>query len=292
MLHPGLKPAALKVQKIGVPDFIVSGLMFLSFLGFWAALVLVPLTAQGATIVLKNGTQLKTPKLWVDNAQVHFMLDGLPAVIAPNDIAKLIDVPASVTLALVKNSPNPKPQRPDTINPAPKPVKSQPPRPAAAPSAPPNKAPADKDGAQGIGFQELSWDTPLAELPGLELFDEDPSFGGIQCYRRPTAELSFGPVPLADAVYGFWQGRFYTLSLLVDGRERFDTLKVEAFQRFGPGLQTDETRQVYIWYGGATDRMLEFDPLNQLGLLWMRSAELNGEVTRSAALNTSEMVLP
>jgi len=249
----------------------------------WLLISVMPFGARGATIILKNGTRLETPKLWVDNAQIHFVLDGLPAVIAPKDIAELIDAPSAVTLALAKLSTEPARNKPAAAPPKP---------PSPHLPAGPAEAPAHNGGDNSLGFQDLTWDTGVADLPGLEQFDIDPSFGGIVLYKRPSAGMDFGAARLTEALYGFWRERFYTVSLLVAGKDQFEALKAEAFRRFGPGIRSDEVREVYVWFGSATDRMLEFDAANELGLLWMRSAELNEEVARAVAVNINGPLVP
>lgn len=253
------------------------------FLGIWLTLMIYPACIQGATIVLKNGTELQTPKVWVDNSQIHFVLDGLPAVIAPRDIAKIMDAPSEVSRALASSPLAPTSPRPKRGKTKIQPAAVKPP--SSIQPEPDHSAPL---ASSSLGFQDLTWDMRVTDIPGLEKIDEDPSFGGIIQYHPTDAEMKFGGANLAEVVYGFWEGRFYTLSLLVADKAQFDVLKSEAFARFGPGIQTDDSRQVYIWYGSVTDRMLEYDPAQDLGLLWMRSADLNATVTRAKTISVAE----
>ena len=266
----------------------------------WLILGMLPFTAEAATIVLKNGTQLQTPKLWLENAQIHFVLDGLPAVIAPKDIARLEDAPETVITELKKwaaaKPPPAKPRQKATKIP---PAQATPATPPTVPAAtPPSTLPAPTaeptapHESIAIGFKNLTWEDQRTDIPGLKLFDEDPSFGGIQRYRQPQAQERFGNAPLKEVVYGFWRDRFYTLTILVAGKSDFEALKKEAFRRFGEGVKTDASREVYIWYGGLTDRMLEYDANAKLGMLWMRSAELNSEVSRTMTMSALSPVVP
>jgi hypothetical protein len=81
-----------------------------------------------------------------------------------------------------------------------------------------------------------------------------------------------------DIIYGFWQGKLYTITVWTSNFMDFRDLKAEAFRRFGEGNQNRERVEKYYWMDPGTDRMLSYDLDTDSGFLWMRSRALHDKV--------------
>jgi hypothetical protein len=96
------------------------------------------------------------------------------------------------------------------------------------------------------GYRAVPW----AASPGKTLVRQPaPYAGGIALYRpRPDAPVApLYDVPVAEEVYIFMQGRFFSASAWLDGKERFDRIRSALSDAYGPPAITDEHKHLRIW---------------------------------------------
>ncbi len=96
------------------------------------------------------------------------------------------------------------------------------------------------------GFRDLTW----GASPGKQLNKEPTPYGAdITMYRpRPGKPLSpLFKVPVAEEVYSFSKGKFFSASVWLDGKESFEKIKSTLIETYGQPSVTDERRNLRIW---------------------------------------------
>lgn len=126
------------------------------------------------------------------------------------------------------------------------------------------------EGRTPTGFRSLYWGMPRNEIPALLFVGTDPALGGINQFVVPDEHLRFGKATVDRIVYGFRTGKLVAITFWVSGSEAYNDLKKEVFEKIGEGYRNADGLERYIWHGGPTDRLLEFDAEKNTGLLWLR----------------------
>jgi hypothetical protein len=96
------------------------------------------------------------------------------------------------------------------------------------------------------GFRHLTWGT----APGKHLKKiPAPSTGGITLFQpRPGKPLPpLFKVPVAEEAYSFSQGKFFSASAWLDGKENFAKIKAALIKTYGQTSAADERRNFRIW---------------------------------------------
>ena len=62
-----------------------------------------------------------------------------------------------------------------------------------------------KLGSEPDGFRGIKWGTDISTLKDMEYLFTDPSYGGIEVYRKKNDNLRIGGVRLKTIIYGFWE---------------------------------------------------------------------------------------
>ena len=223
-----------------------------------AALLLAGVTppAFSDTIFLKDGQTITTDRYWEDGDSISFAVDNLIASVPREEVERIEPVPAGPSPAADVQSP------PDATPPGKIPNTC----PASSrPSTKPTK-PLGSAGCSGIAA--------VQDIHGLESIGTDPAFGGIDKYANPRDALKFGTAPVEKIEYSFWQDNLLSVTLWVQGQAHYESLREEAFKRFGKGLQGDDRVERYVWTGGPSDKYLEYDATIDQGLLWFRNRSL------------------
>jgi hypothetical protein len=125
------------------------------------------------------------------------------------------------------------------------------------------------------GFRDLKWGVNLVDLDGFVEIKTDTGLEEVKEYIREHEILKLGDAYLNSIVYSFWRDQFYTVTVWTAGKTNYISLRNEAFKRFGKGQQSDQTLERYLWSDASTDRMLKFIKDTQVGMLWMRSKEID-----------------
>jgi hypothetical protein len=100
-------------------------------------------------------------------------------------------------------------------------------------------------------------------------------------YLRPKDLFQVGDTALVSVNYAFWRDQLYTVTLWTKGYSNFTALRDAAFNKFGPGIRGDSTRERYLWSDALSDIMLDYIQDGRYGMLWLRSKELDHQCRSS-----------
>jgi hypothetical protein len=96
------------------------------------------------------------------------------------------------------------------------------------------------------GYRDLPW----AASPGKSLKKESAPYAADIALYRPLAGKAPAPlyeVPVAEEVYSFAKGRFFSASAWLDGKENFGKIRTALMEAYGQPSVTDERRNLRIW---------------------------------------------
>lgn len=96
------------------------------------------------------------------------------------------------------------------------------------------------------GFRDLMWGTS----PGKYLNKEPIPYTADIILYRPRPDKPLPPlykVPVAEEVYSFSKGKFFSASAWLDGKENFEKIKVALIETYGQASVTDERKNLRIW---------------------------------------------
>jgi len=134
-----------------------------------------------------------------------------------------------------------------------------------------------KPGSEPDGFRGIQWEQDISTVKGLVYFATDPSYGGIKKYKRNGDELKIGAAELENILYGFWQNRFSSVTIYIEGYTNWTNLKEAAFERFGEGFQSNEYIERYAWFGEDVWMLLEYNEFSREGSLFMASQKITDQ---------------
>jgi len=96
------------------------------------------------------------------------------------------------------------------------------------------------------GFRDLAW----GASPGKQLNKEPAPYAEDIALYRPRPGKPLPPllkVPVAEEVYSFSKGRFFSASAFLDGKENFGKIKAALTETYGQPSATDERKNLRIW---------------------------------------------
>jgi hypothetical protein len=126
------------------------------------------------------------------------------------------------------------------------------------------------------GFSDLKWGDTLDSRAGFRRLDEDSELPEVYEYFRKKDPVQMGPDDGNRVVkYAFWRKRLYMVTLWAAGAEAYAAMREAMVNRYGPGIQSPEKKQTYYWIDETADRMIDYLEDRDLGMLWMRSREIN-----------------
>ena len=234
-------------------------------------------TVQAETIVLKNGKELKVEKAWSEGGQVNFIFHGMQASLPQSKVKQIKPFPKDADQASdrqkdkmtvskktnrksVKNLPGAQKKNEEPIS-----SKFQPTAMATNPSC---ELFVD-------GFCGLKWGVNVSKVYGLEKKKAVSGLDEVIEYTRPKDILKIGDATVKAIVYSFWRKKLYTVTIWTLDHSNYTALRERVFVKFGKGRQVDPTSETYVWSNTHTDIMLEYEEKGQLGMLWLRSNEMD-----------------
>ena len=126
------------------------------------------------------------------------------------------------------------------------------------------------------GFGAMKWGDHLTTLTGLRKLDEDSELPEVCEYTRPDEPIQVGSDAKDTVVkYAFWKNRLYMVTLWAAGPEAYELIREAMVNRYGPGIQSPDKKQTYYWIDDSADRMIDYLEDEELGMLWMRSRDIN-----------------
>ena len=259
----------------------------------WLVLMLVifsGLPAYADEIVMKSGERFSTSKVWEENGKIIFDMEGLTVNVEKDEVETIIrDTDPQTQPDHATRKPNDVPQDIEGIedglasdnetiwvmNDVALPITK---------TAPTYPSPTTKNNSNynhldlGTGFNGIEWQMTSEQLPGLEIIETDPAFGGIDQYWLPEHPLRWGWAQLDGWVFGFWEDRLYSIMMWANGPTAYQELRKQAFKSFGPGKRNVDNEERYVWDEPSTQRMIEYDRRLGVGLFVMRSSALDAKI--------------
>jgi hypothetical protein len=129
--------------------------------------------------------------------------------------------------------------------------------------------------AEVDGFSNIKWGTGISTLNDLQYVRTDPSYGGIKIYSRKSDELKFGNAELERLEYGFWQDKFYSVSMKFQGHVNISSFQDAIFAKFGLGYKPDPLMEKYVWFSEVTRVLLDYSEVSGEWSLFMSSKDIN-----------------
>ncbi len=117
------------------------------------------------------------------------------------------------------------------------------------------------------GFRGLKWgDPPSKEMEYLD------DIGGLKNYTLPDDKMSIGSAKFYLIVYGFYEGRFFGITLYFRGENNYDLLETICKERYG-SEKLEEGFYALDWTGQKSFITLRYNIVKETGFLL-----LNGTV--------------
>ncbi len=130
------------------------------------------------------------------------------------------------------------------------------------------------------GFRGIEWKTDFATVEKeMTFLTIDDSYGGIKKYNRVGDELKIGGAKILPPIYSFWKNKFCSAWIYVEGKSNWLELKDAVFEKFGEGSKPNQYIEKYFWHGTKTSMMFQYNEIPQKGLLYLRSEELQQEMS-------------
>lgn len=133
---------------------------------------------------------------------------------------------------------------------------------------------SESDFRKMSGFRDLVWGTNINTVADLIFQYTDPSYGGIDIYSRIGDELKIGTSKLDFIVYGFWQGKLYSVTIQTSGYMNFIGLKDACIEKFGNPYKPNIYIEEYVWSGDITDGYLGYNEFSEKAVFRMSSYEI------------------
>ena len=121
-------------------------------------------------------------------------------------------------------------------------------------------------------FRGIKWGQDISTVEGLVYCLTDPSYGGIEFYTRDGDKPSIGIVKLKHILYGFWQGKFCNITIIMQGKTNWLNFREVVFEKFNNGYQGNE--YTYVWKGDKSWVLLGYDELSKTGAFYMGSEDI------------------
>jgi hypothetical protein len=126
------------------------------------------------------------------------------------------------------------------------------------------------------GFSDLKWGDEPDPRAGFRRLEEDSELPEVYEYFRRKDPVQLGRDDDNRIVkYAFWRNRLYMVTLWAAGTEAYAAMREAMVKRYGPGIQSPEKKLACYWVDETADRMIDYLEDRNLGMLWMRSREIN-----------------
>jgi len=128
-----------------------------------------------------------------------------------------------------------------------------------------------KPGSEPEGFGNIAWETNLNAFENMEFTRQDPSYGGIDVYRKKKNECEICGVGVKNIDFLFWKGKFCGICFFVDDFSGYEQFKDAVSRKFGVGKKAFPNQEYHLWEGKKTLMSLEYKPSERSILFLMLS---------------------
>lgn len=125
------------------------------------------------------------------------------------------------------------------------------------------------------GFRGIKWGDDISTLKEMIYVKTDPSYGGVKLYSKKGDSLEIGNAKLKFVYYDFWQNKFCGVRISFKGTVNWINLKDIMFEKFGDGAKPNRFMESYLWDGDRSRISLEYKKIQDMGMLWIYSAEIS-----------------
>jgi hypothetical protein len=139
-----------------------------------------------------------------------------------------------------------------------------------------------KPGSEPEGFGKIYWGNDVMLLKNFEYFRKDPSYGGIDIYRKTGDDPCIWGVAAKNAEFLFWKGRFCGILLFEEGFSGYEQLRGAVSKEFGEGNKPFTDQEYYVWEGKKTLMALEYNPVGKRILFWMLGGSILRQMEQAA----------
>jgi len=126
-----------------------------------------------------------------------------------------------------------------------------------------------KPGSEPDGFGKIHWGVDILTLSDMEHSRKDPSYGGIDIYRKKGDDSWLCGVAVKNIEYLFWKGRFCGIIFFQEGFSGYEKFRDAAAKEFGLGKKPFGDQEYYLWEGEKALVALEYNPVGKKVLFWM-----------------------
>ena len=138
-----------------------------------------------------------------------------------------------------------------------------------------------KLGSEPDGFGKIYWGVDVITLKNIEYSRKDPSYGGIEIYRKTGDAPFICGVVAKNTEYLFWKGRFCGITFFEEGFSGYEQLRSAISKEFGEGNKPFTDQEYYVWEGKKTLMVLEYNPVGKKILFWMLGVSMLRQMEHS-----------
>jgi len=130
-----------------------------------------------------------------------------------------------------------------------------------------------RPGSEPEGLGSIVWRTDLNTFENMAYYRQDPSYGGIDVYRKKNNGCEIFGVSVKNIDFLFWKGKFCGICFFEDDFSGFEQFKDAVSREFGVGKKAFPTQEYHLWEGKKTLMSLEYKP-NERSILFMMLSTL------------------
>ena len=131
-----------------------------------------------------------------------------------------------------------------------------------------------KLGSEPAGFGQICWGIDVMTLGNFEYSRKDPSYGGIDIYRKLGDDSCIWGLPTKNIEHLFWKGRFCGIIFFEEGFSGYEHFRGAVSKEYGEGNKPFGDQEYYVWEGKKTLMALEYNAIKKRILFWMFSVAI------------------
>ena len=241
------------------------------------SVILFPLTTFAEILFLQSGKELEVEKTWQESNQICFNFHGIDACLPPAKVLRIDRTTKSqrkTSIGKYGKKTDLKKKNPETE----KDVSADQIKRGAQEFSATQKMTIPSSQASVLrkdGFHDLQWGIEVSKVDGLKKRWSFPDSDEVIEYVRPKDILQIGDAQLKTIIYNFWRNQLYTVTIWAADYSNYTALRDGVIEQFGKSRLADPSHERYLWSSTFTDLMLEYDNNTELGMLWLRSSEID-----------------
>lgn len=102
------------------------------------------------------------------------------------------------------------------------------------------------------GYNGMKWGTDISTLKNMKYVKVEPNKINVMLYTREGDVLRLGNAILKSVEYGFFDGKFFSVTIKVADLFNYIALKGAVFEKFGQGNEFNQLSERYCWDGKTT----------------------------------------